>query len=421
VPPPFSPAVVLPTYNNARTLGDIVSRVGALGLPIFVVNDGSTDDTATVLERAALSPEHRPIGVEHPKAVLLAHDRNRGKAAALRTGFAAAAAAGHTHAVTIDTDGQLDPADIPALLRAAEADPAALVLGTRDESAPDYPARSRVGRHGSNFFVWLESGLRVCDSQCGLRVYPLALIRHARRASAGHFGFETEILTRAGWAGVPVREVPVTCRYLPPGERVSHFRPWLDSARAVGMHARLVARALTPWPHRKLVVRDDVAKRQAAGRRVSSACGRIVAWLSPARAWRELRAQTIGPREMATGVALGVFIGNLPVFGVQTLLSLYAARRLHLNPLAVVLGSHVSTPPVGPLLIAAAIGTGHWLLHGRWLRMPDWHQTWGDWLRLTGSLLVEWSLGAVVVGLVLSLIAFFVSTALLRRVAVSRA
>src|SRR5439155_15804669 len=133
------------------------------------------------------------------RLVLLAHHQNRGKAAALRTGFAAAAERGHTHAVTIDTDGQHEPTDIPALLRAAEQSPKALIVGARDEMAADYPARSRVGRRGSNFFVWLESGLRVSDSQCGLRVYPLELLRVAR-CGAGYFGFETEILTRAAWA-----------------------------------------------------------------------------------------------------------------------------------------------------------------------------------------------------------------------------
>ncbi|HYO09089.1 MAG TPA: DUF2062 domain-containing protein [Tepidisphaeraceae bacterium] len=406
--PPLSPVVVAPTYNNARTLGRVVARVRALGLPIIVVDDGSTDATADVLE--ALARQAAPDGGA-PPLIVLTHARNSGKAAALRTAFEGAAARGYSHAVSIDTDGQLDPADIPAMLASASLDPAAMVIGTRDETAADYPARSRVGRHGSNFFVWLESGLRVSDSQCGLRVYPLTFVR-AAGAAAGHFGFETEILTRAGWARVAVREVPVSCRYLPPGERVSHFRPWLDSARAVGMHARLVGRALLPWPHRKFGRHDGVG-RPALWRRA-------VEWLSPARAWRELRTQAIGPREMATGVALGVFIGNLPIYGVQTLLSLYAARRLHLNPLSVVVGSHVSTPPVGPLLIATAIGVGHFLLHGQWLRLPAWQQTWRDWLRLSGSLLLEWSVGAVLVGGTLALIAFFVSTALLRRVAVEK-
>jgi len=203
---------------------------------------------------------------------------------------------------------------------------------------------------------------------------------------AGRYGFETEVLTRAAWAGYHVREVAVSCSYLPHGQRVSHFRPWIDSYRAVGMHARLATRALLDW-------------------------------VSPARAWRQLRNEETGANEMATGLAVGVFIANLPLYGVQTLLSLYAARRLRLHPLSVVAGSHLSTPPIGPVLIALAIGVGHWLLHGQWLEMPRWESTWRGWAHLFGRLMLEWSLGAVLVGAVTAAAAFVISHALLRYVA----
>src|SRR5688572_3570429 len=98
-PDPFNPVVVAPTYDNARTLGDVVRGVAALGLPIIVVNDGSTDSTPELL--AGLGRD--------PGVTVLTHPRNRGKAAALCTGFAAAAEAGFTHAISIDTDGQHDP------------------------------------------------------------------------------------------------------------------------------------------------------------------------------------------------------------------------------------------------------------------------------------------------------------------------
>src|SRR6185436_8091079 len=122
----------------------------------------------------------------------------------------------------------------------------------------------------------------------------------------------------------------------------------------VGMHARLVGRALLPIPHPQMDHPSATAPR--------TWWRAMVEWLNPLRAWRDLREQRIGPREMASGVALGVFIGNLPLYGVHTLLSLYAARRLHLNPWSVVVGSHVSTPPAGPVLIATAIGVGNWIL-----------------------------------------------------------
>src|SRR5690349_15943341 len=117
----FRPVVIAPTYNNARTLAGVLDRVVALGLPVIVVNDGATDGTAEVLGRW--------VGTQGGRGRVVTHDVNRGKAAALRTGFRAAAEAGYTHAATIDTDGQLDPEQIPALVKLAAENPAALVLG----------------------------------------------------------------------------------------------------------------------------------------------------------------------------------------------------------------------------------------------------------------------------------------------------
>src|SRR5204862_6398655 len=105
-----SAVVVAPTFNNGRTLADIVARITRVGLPVIVVNDGSTDATADVLASFERSGAIRVV----------THPVHRGKAAALHSGFAAAEARGYTHAITIDTDGQLDPEEIPQLLRAAE-------------------------------------------------------------------------------------------------------------------------------------------------------------------------------------------------------------------------------------------------------------------------------------------------------------
>ena len=153
-------------------------------------------------------------------------------------------------------------------------------------------------------------------------------------------------------------------------------------------------------------------------RHASRVFRRLIDWINPARLWRDVREQQLGASETATGVAVGVFIGNLPIFGLQTLLSLYTARRLHLHPLPVVAGSHVSTPPLGPILIALAIGVGHWLLHGTWIGMPRWHATWQEWTRLIGNLLLEWSVGSILVGMVLAAAAFVVSRVLLSYLAV---
>jgi glycosyltransferase involved in cell wall biosynthesis len=372
----FRAAVVAPTYNNGRTLRQVLSRLDSLDMPVIVVNDGSTDDTAQIL--AEWQADAARGASRHAQA----HAVNRGKAAAMQTGFALAAQLGFTHCVTIDTDGQLDPGDIPQLLDAARSQPSALVVGVRDASADDYPAPSRLGRRLSNLMIRLESGLRIADSQCGLRVYPLSLVS-AVPCRAGHFGFETEIITRAAWIGEAVIGVPVSCRYLPRGERVSHFKPWRDTARAIRMHGRLLLDAF--WD-----------------------------WISPARAWRQVRRDRAGRTDFAAGFALGVFIGNLPLYGFHTLLALYSAQRFRMHPISVVAGSHISTPPIGPLLVTIAITVGHVLLHGA-LPSPADYDVFRRGIPSTlGPLLLEWAVGGVIVGLAAGACAFVAASLVFR-------
>jgi uncharacterized protein (DUF2062 family) len=393
----FNPVVVAPTYNNARTLGDVIDGVRALGLPLIVVNDGSTDATGDVLKARS----------NDDSVIVVTHERNRGKAAALRSGFSHASDRGFTHAVTIDTDGQHDPAEIPKLLERARQSPQALVLGLRDESAPGYPGKSRLGRRVSNLFIRMECGLRVEDSQCGLRVYPLGLVR-AVRASAGRFGFESEIVTRAGWAGCEVVETPVACRYLPPGERVSHLNPLVDTLRGFGMHGRLLMRAMSPWPrHAKWPERPE----QADARRLHR---KLLDWLNPVEAWRQARRDRVGREAFAAGLALGAFIGNLPTYGLHAFIGLYAARRLHVHPVPVVIGTNISTPPLGPVLNAAAIVVGHLILHRSLPSAGDYNFHDMGFLGVLRRMLLEWVIGSPIIGLVCTFFVFVISNRLLK-------
>jgi uncharacterized protein (DUF2062 family) len=389
------PVVVAPSYNNAGTLADVLTRVAAQGLPILLVNDGCTDATDDVFEAWRRA---------HPRADarMLRHRHNRGKAAALKTGFQAAMEAGYTHALTIDTDGQHDPELIPRLLDVARRQPLAYVLGVRDDRHADYPARSRLGRRLSNLFIRLESGRRVADSQCGMRVYPLDLIR-AVHCRAGRFGYEAEMITRAAWAGCPIAEVPINTRYLPPGQRVSHFNPWLDSFLGVLTHLRLLSREMSPLPHRVYHPGDLPPRRRVTARE-------ILSWLNPLRAWRELRGGGVDSNELAAALSLGVFVANLPLYGVQTALCLYLARRLHLNPLAVVAGCQVSTPPLGAVLIAAALIVGHFVLHGSLPAWPNFASAHAIWQALAWPVLLDWAVGGVIVGLVLATAVFAIAT-----------
>jgi glycosyltransferase involved in cell wall biosynthesis len=234
----FRPVVLVPTYNNAGTLRAVLDGIAAFDLPMIVVNDGATDATPAVLKDWAAAGPNRTV---------ITHPVNRGKSDAMRTGFAAAADAGFTHALTIDSDGQHDAANIPALLADARDHPTALILGVRGDRIEHCPPNSLKARKVANFLTRVECGQRITDTQSGLRVYPLGLVQ-AVPCRAGRYGYEAEIIPRAVWAGCPVREVPIACRYFPAEERVSHFQPYRDSLRQLKMHAGLLVRAFSPWP-----------------------------------------------------------------------------------------------------------------------------------------------------------------------------
>lgn len=373
----FLPIVVAPTFNNAAALADVLKRIACLGLATIVVNDGSTDLTGILLE-------------SFPSIHVLAHSTNLGKAAAMRTGFDAAARLGFTHAVTIDTDGQHDPDDVPRLLEQARASPASLILGTRAHRIAGYPTLNRIGRWVSNKLVWLECGLRLEDTQCGLRLYPLSLIS-AAPCHASRYGFETEILTRAAWKGFAVAPIPVRCTYELKEGRVTHFQPWRDSIRAGSMHGKLLAEAAWRWPLR------------------------LAARFHPTAVWRDMHATPRGRMEFAGGLALGVFCACLPLYGIQAVLSFLGARALRLNRLSALAGSQLSSPPLSAVLIAASIALGHLLLNGHWPDSGAWklaHASIRPWaiMRTFGT---DWLTGSLVLGAVLSSITYLAARAAL--------
>jgi glycosyltransferase involved in cell wall biosynthesis len=219
-------AVLIPVYNHAAGVVSVIERALALNLPVWVVDDGSTDGTAAGLARFN--------GI-----TVLRHEENRGKGEAILTGFSAMAGK-VDWAITLDADGQHDPADVPGLIRAIPAGKRPIVIGRREGMAgDDVPWTSRFGRKFSNFWVRAADGPVLSDTQSGLRIYPLPeALRLGVRAR--RFQFEVEILVRARWAGIPVVEVPVGVSYTPGMKRISHFRPFVDFCRNSAMFTRLI-------------------------------------------------------------------------------------------------------------------------------------------------------------------------------------
>lgn len=231
-------SVVIPVYNHERTVGKVASEALALNAPVIVVDDGSTDGS---YYQAA-----RIDGVK-----VLRHARNMGKGQALLTGFSEAWKTSRW-ALTIDADGQHDPSDARFLLEGVPERKRSIVIGVRrNMSREQIPWTSRFGKEFSNFWVFLAGGPRLTDSQSGFRLYPLPETLQLG-VVARRYQFEIEILAKAGWKGVPVIEVPVSVDYGPCGERVSHFRPFIDFVRNSNMFTRIIIqRIFLPKSFRK--------------------------------------------------------------------------------------------------------------------------------------------------------------------------
>jgi glycosyltransferase involved in cell wall biosynthesis len=209
---------IVPALDAAVTIGAVVDGLReTLGLPVIVVDDGSTDDTSRVA---------RDRGAEVTR-----HARNRGKGAALITGLRLAAQRGIAQAVTVDADGQ-HPASAARVVLHGSDDPRALVLGVRDLERDGAPASNRFGNRVSNFFLSHFAGRSLRDTQCGLRRYPVLETLELGAHSRG-YAFEAEVVLRALAAPLPVVEVPIDVIYPAPGESRSHFRSVLDPTRIV--------------------------------------------------------------------------------------------------------------------------------------------------------------------------------------------
>lgn len=225
--------VLIPSYNPGPKVVDTVRAALAQWLPVWVVVDGSTDGSAGHLQ--ALAGE-----VEGLTVIVL--PANRGKGAAVLEGITRAAAAGFTHALTMDSDGQHPAGLIPAFMAASQAEPAAMVLGKPVFDA-DAPALRVNGRKVSNGWANLETlWMGIGDSLYGFRVYPIAPLMKIMRANRfmRRFDFDPEAVVRLCWAGVRPINIDAPVRYFRADEGgVSHFRYLRDNTLLTWMHTRL--------------------------------------------------------------------------------------------------------------------------------------------------------------------------------------
>ena len=216
--------IIIPTYNNCRTVADVARRALAVCPDVIVVNDGSTDGTAGMLKDVNVT--------------ILVHDRNLGKGQALKTGLRYAGGKGFTHAVTIDADGQHFPEDIPALISESDRTPKNIIVGCRNLTSENMPRQNTFANRFSNFWFRLQTAQKLDDTQSGFRIYPLDKL-YGLWLVTSRYEAELELMVYAAWHGVRVTGVPVRVLYQPEGERVSHFRPFWDFFRITVLNTLL--------------------------------------------------------------------------------------------------------------------------------------------------------------------------------------
>lgn len=226
--------VVIPAYNEAATIRELVECALRVVPNVVVVDDGSSDSTAEKLSGL-------PVTV-------LRNERNLGKAATLWKGFGHALGLGAQFVVTLDGDGQHRPEDMPRLLNMAERSPQSIVIGARLHDRKNFPPKRYYANQFARFWISWAAGYPIADTQSGFRVYPALLLAKLTRrdVSWNGFVFESEVLIAAGALGVRSIAVEIPGIY-PKEARPSHFRPVADIARIVIMVAgRLLRRGMYP-------------------------------------------------------------------------------------------------------------------------------------------------------------------------------
>ena len=210
---------IVPTYNNAGTILDVLCRIQPFTHQLIVVNDGCTDQTPELLGNA---------GIEG--LTVVDFKKNRGKGDALKAGFAKAIQMGYEYAITLDADGQHFPEDLPLFIQAFAQHPGALIVGARELNPDNMRRGSNFANKFSNFWYYFQTGLRLEDTQCGYRLYPLSML-DAGWIVTSRYESELEFLVYAAWHGVEVTSIPIRVYYPPRAERVSSFRPFWDFMR----------------------------------------------------------------------------------------------------------------------------------------------------------------------------------------------
>ena len=366
---------VIPTFNNKNTIKDVALGCRKYLKHILVVDDGSTEvDVKTLFIDTDIQ--------------VLQHPKNLGKGQAIRTALDFIQKQDGKFMLTIDADGQHYPEDINEFIPLLEKDDTAIIIGSRNFKQKSIPEKSQFGRAFSNFWLRLETGSVISDTQSGFRIYPVKYLCQIK-TSGNYYDFETEIITRACWSGLKIKEVPIQVFYPGPGLRVSSFHPFLDNLRISLMHIRLLGRRLMPIPYPKLV---HLEKTKIP----------INILLHPIKLIKVLLKENASPLGLGVSAGVGIFLGVLPLVSIHILAVLYITNRLHLNKIMALSIQNLCMPPFVPV---ACIELGHFILYRNWLTDITLKTVFGS----IPQRIWEWFLGSLIFApLLASIIGIFI-------------
>ena len=321
--------IVVPTYNNQSTLSTVIDDVLLYSQNVLLVNDGSTDDTATILDSYS------------NRISIITNNENKGKGFSLRRAMEFALDKNYDYIITIDSDGQHFAKDIPSFINEIISGGDAIIIGARDMESENVPGKSSFGHKFSNFWYWAETGEKISDTQSGFRLYPVKLMKEINFFT-NRFEFEVEVLVRSQWNDIPVKTIPVHVFYAEGNERISHFRPSIDFTRISVLNTVLFTIAMLYIHPRNLYryFRDnnfiDIVKRIFSENNES-------------------------PSKTANALGFGVFMGIVPIWGFQMIVATFFAHKLKLNKAIVLLAANISIPPAVPFLIYMGYQTGFFI------------------------------------------------------------
>lgn len=314
----FNCCVIMPTYNNQKTVGRVIESILRYTHNLIVVNDGATDNTPQIIESF------------QNKISIVSYAKNKGKGYALQQGFKEALQQGFEYAITIDSDGQHFAEDIPLFVDALQKNKGALIMGARNIAKEGMPQKNTFANKFSNFWVKVQTGLSLPDTQTGFRLYPLRAVEKLKLWST-KFELEVEVLVKLAWQNVPIIPIDIQVKY-DPNERVSHFRPLPDFTRISILNTYLTLLTILWYFHKRQLLK-----------------------LWNVGIWETIKAEAIKPQESnfskAFSVGFGLFIGIMPLFGFQLLIGIPLAILLRLNKVLVVAVAHISIPPMIPIII----------------------------------------------------------------------